>query len=284
MPLTLASNIISLAVQRNLNTTNQALGQAYLRLSTGLRVNSAADDPAGIGMAARLTAKIGGLAQATKNANDGISLTQVADAALSGTVTALQRIRDLAVAAKTTTASSGDRASMQAEVNLMISEINRLANTTKYNGYTIINSTTKNFSFQVGPDQGNTVVMTVKGASTGLLGLGLGTATTTSAVVSGGAATTYASKTIMLVDSALDSVSSIRATLGGAQTRFLSILSQISTMSDAYTSSKSSIMDANVATETANLTRNSILQQAGIAVLAQANLQPKMLIQLLSTT
>ncbi|MBF0414945.1 MAG: flagellin FliC [Magnetococcales bacterium] len=278
MPLTLASNIISLAVQRGINKTSQALGQSYLRLSTGLRVNSAGDDPSGIGIAARMTAKIGGLAQASKNVNDGISLTQIADTALSETVNSLQRIRDLAVAAKSSTASSGDRASMQTEVNLMISEINRLASTTKFNGYTIISSTTRYFSFQIGPDQGNTLLMTVKGASVGTLGLGTNG---TSAVVSGAAAPTYASKTILLVDSALDSVSSIRATLGGAQTRFLSIINQINGMSDAYTSAKSSIMDANVASETANLTRNNILQQAGIAVLAQANLQPQTLLQLL---
>ncbi|MBF0140130.1 MAG: flagellin FliC [Magnetococcales bacterium] len=278
MPLTLASNIISLSVQRGISKTSQALGQSYLRLSTGLRVNSAADDPSGVGIAARLTAKIGGLSQASKNVNDGISLTQIGDTALSETVNALQRIRDLAVAAKTTTATSGDRASMQTEVNLMISEINRIAGTTKFNGYTIIDATTKTFSFQIGPDGGNTLQMTVKGASAGQLGFGVAT---TSAVVSGATATTYASKTIQLVDSALDSVSSIRATLGGAQTRFLSIINQISGMSDAYTSAKSSIMDANVATETANLTRNNILQQAGIAVLAQANLQPQTLLQLL---
>ncbi|MBF0420012.1 MAG: flagellin FliC [Magnetococcales bacterium] len=278
MPLTLASNIISLAVQRGISKTSQALGQSYLRLSTGLRVNSAADDPSGIGVAARLTAKIGGLAQASKNVNDGISLTQIADTALSETVNSLQRIRDLAVAAKTTTATSGDRASMQTEVNLMVSEINRLATTTKFNGYTIIDTATKNFSFQIGPDAGNTLQMTVNGASLALLGLG---ANGVSAVVSGATATNFASKTIQLVDSALDSVSSIRAKLGGAQTRFLSIINQINGMSDAYTSSKSSIMDANVATETANLTRNNILQQAGIAVLAQANLQPQTLLQLL---
>ncbi|MBF0421768.1 MAG: flagellin FliC [Magnetococcales bacterium] len=278
MPLTIGSNLISLAVQRNLSKTNQALGQSYLRLSSGLRVNSAGDDPAGIALAARLTSKIGGLSKAAQNVNDGVSLAQVADSALSETVTSLQRIRDLAIAAKNTTASSSDRVSMQTEVNLMVSEITRLAANTKFNGYSLLAAATQTFSFQIGANPGETVQFTVQGASMGLLGFG---ANGKSALVS---TTTHASTTVLLVDSALDSISSIRATLGGAQTRFQSVLSQIQSLSDAYTSSKSAIMDANIAKETAEMTRNNILQQAGISILAQANLQPKLLLQLLQTS
>ncbi|MBF0346935.1 MAG: flagellin FliC [Magnetococcales bacterium] len=278
MPLTLASNIVALSVQRKLGKTDESLGQTFIRLATGLRVNSAKDDAGSIGIATRLTSKIQGLAKASQNANDGVSLAQVADDALVETVNAMQRIRDLAVEAKGGTKSLSDRQTLQTEVDEMITEIDRIASGIKYNGLRLLAGSFTAMTFQIGADAGNTLAVTFAGASTNKVGLGLaGNSAQVSTI-------TQASRTILLIDSALDSVSSIRATIGGVQNRFESIANQIQSLSDNYTSARSTIMDANVAKETADMTRNLIIKQAGISVLAQANLQPQLLLQLLRTT
>ncbi|MBF0110485.1 MAG: flagellin FliC [Magnetococcales bacterium] len=277
MPLTIASNIVALSVQRKVGQTNDALGQTFLRLATGLRVNSAKDDAGSLGLATRLTAKIQGLGKAAQNANDGISLSQVADDALVETVNAMQRIRELAVEAKGGTKSSSDRQTLQTEVNAMISEIDRIATEVKFNGLRLLAGSFTAMDFHIGADAGNTVEITFAAASTNKVGLGVAG---NSAAVS---TVTKASRTILLIDSALDSISSIRATIGAAQNRFESIASQIQSLSDSYTTARSNIMDANIAKETAEMTRNTIIKQAGISVLAQANLQPKLLLQLLGT-
>ncbi|MBF0146744.1 MAG: flagellin FliC [Magnetococcales bacterium] len=275
MPLTLASNIVALSVQRKLGKTSDSLGQTFIRLATGLRVNSAKDDAGSIGIATRLTSKIQGLSKAAQNTNDGISLAQVADDALVETVNAMQRIRDLAVEAKGGTKSLSDRQTLQTEVEEMITEIDRIASGIKFNGLRLLAGSFTAMTFQIGADAGNTLAVTFAGASTNKVGLGLaGNSAQVSTI-------TQASRTILLIDSALDSVSSIRATIGGVQNRFESIANQIQSLSDNYTSARSTIMDANVAKETADMTRNLIIKQAGISVLAQANLQPQLLLQLL---
>ncbi|HIJ83933.1 MAG: Flagellin [Magnetococcales bacterium] len=275
MPITISTNVVAIGVRRSLGKTSAALGQNFLRLASGLRVNSAADDAGSLGVADRLTTDIRGLSKASQNANEGVSLAQVADSALAETINSMQRIRDLAVEATGGTKSLTDRQNLQIEVEEMIAEVDRIATEVKYNGLRLLAGSFANMDFQIGIDAGDTMRVTFLGASTQKVGLG---PTGNSAQVS---TTTQATRTILLIDSALDSITSIRATIGGVQNRFESIINQIQTMSDAYTSARSGMMDANIAKETAEMTRNMILQQAGVAILAQANLQPQLLLQLI---
>ncbi|MBF0132606.1 MAG: flagellin FliC [Magnetococcales bacterium] len=277
MPISIATNVISLAVQRKLGNTTADLGKSFLRLASGLRVNSAQDDAGGLGFATRLTTQVQGLAVAARNTNDGISLAQVADSALVETVGAMQRIRELAVEATGSTKSSTDRYALQDEVDEMVAEVTRIATDIKYNGMRLLAGSFTGMDFQIGADAGNTLQVAFAGASTNLVGMGVaGNSMTVST-------TTKASRTILLIDSALDSISAIRATIGGVQNRFESIINQIQSLSDAYTQTRSTIMDADIAKETALLARNLIIQQAGVSVLSQANLQPNVMLQLLRT-
>lgn len=277
MPISIATNVISLAVQRKLGSTTADLGKSFLRLASGLRVNSAQDDAGGLGFATRLTTQVQGLAVAARNTNDGISLAQVADSALVETVGAMQRIRELAVEATGSTKSSTDRYTLQDEVDEMVAEVTRIATDIKYNGMRLLAGSFTGMDFQIGADAGNTLEVAFAGASTNLVGMGVaGNSMTVST-------TTKASRTILLIDSALDSISAIRSTIGGVQNRFESIINQLQSLSDAYTQTRSTIMDADVAKETALLARNLIIQQAGVSVLSQANLQPNVMLQLLRT-
>ncbi|MEO5329635.1 MAG: flagellin FliC [Magnetococcus sp. THC-1_WYH] len=277
MPISIATNVISLAVQRKLGNTTADLGKSFLRLASGLRVNSAQDDAGGLGFATRLTTQVQGLAVAARNTNDGISLAQVADSALVETVGAMQRIRELAVEATGSTKSSTDRYTLQDEVDEMVAEVTRIATDIKYNGMRLLAGSFTGMDFQIGANAGNTLQVAFAGASTNLVGMGVaGNSMTVST-------TTKASRTILLIDSALDSISAIRSTIGGVQNRFESIINQIQSLSDAYTQTRSTIMDADIAKETALLARNLIIQQAGVSVLSQANLQPNVMLQLLRT-
>ncbi len=274
MSFTIGSNIFSLNARRTLGRTNNALGVNFQRLASGLRVNSAKDDPAAIGITSRMTAQIRGLNVATKNANEGLSIAQVADSALEESINALQSIRDIASDATSSTHSTSDRTSFSDEIDELVSEVQRIAQEIEYNdqlllqgGYTA--------SIMIGADAGDRMVFGISGASANKIGLG----------VDGGNlsvdTTSNASTTVQYVDSALDSIATIRAGLGGVQSRFESVINTIEDLSDAYTTARSNILDADIAEETAALTRNVILQQAGVAVLAQANLQPQVMLQLL---
>lgn len=276
MALTINSNIASLTARNALNNTTSALGRNFQRLASGLRINSAKDDPAGIGIATRMTSKIRGLNVAKSNANDGLSLAQVADSALEETTNALQNIRDLATEASTGTKSSGDREALKNEVDAMIAEITRIATETEMFDIDLLTGAFAE-TFQIGPNTDDTLAVTIAGASLEVLALGEGGSKMN--VSTQGSATAA----IAAVDIALDSVASIRGSLGGLQSRFESIINTIESSVVSYTSARSQIMDADIATETASMTRNVILQQAGAAVLAQANLQPQLLLKLLSS-
>lgn len=281
MMISINNMVSSNVVRQILGKTTSDLGQNLQRLSSGLRVNSAKDGGGALSVAMHMTSKIGGLSVAKQNANDGLSLVQVADAALEETVGALQNIRDLALDAGTATKSAGDRTALSSEINTLISEISRIATmTTLFNQ----NLLTGSFStvIQVGADPGQTVALTIAGAS--LLDLELGEDGSKLDVDIAGAesAAAAAEEAVDAVDVAMDSVAVIRATLGGAQSRFESIINIIDSSSLAYTSARSNVLDVDVAEESADMARNSILQQAGIAVMAQANLQPQALLKLLS--
>ena len=383
MPQIINTNIASLNAQRNLNSSQSSLAVSLQRLSSGLRINSAKDDAAGLAISDRFTAQIRGLNQAARNANDGISLAQTAEGALGEVTNNLQRIRELAVQSSNATNSTSDRNALQAEVAQLLSEIDRVANQTSFNGVKLLDGSFSGAVFQVGANAGESITVasitdaniaalgsvsqasgaaltvsasaitgfataiasggvTLNGVNIGAIGAassaaeragqlvnainnvsaqsGVGavynsatgqiTLSSAAAVVVGGTTNLatvagYANGTlgsvttttgiggldvssyanaqlaIQLADSALATVNSTRATLGAVQNRFSSVVANLQTAAENLSASRSRIMDADFAAETANLTRAQILQQAGTAMLAQANAEPNNVLALL---
>ena len=377
------TNVMSLNAQRNLSSSSNDLATSIQRLSTGLRINSAKDDAAGLAISERFTSQIRGLNQAVRNANDGISLAQTAEGALGEVANNLQRIRELAVQSSNATNSNSDRTALQAEVSQLLSEINRVADQTSFNGVNLIDGSFAGAVFQIGANAGeNITVASLTDANTAVLGsvsqatggalsvaassiTGFGTAiaaggvtingvdigaisaassaaeragqlanainevsqqtgvgasydsatgqltlnseavitvagTTNDATEAGfanGAIGTVSTTTgidtltianyagaqtaISLVDSALTSINGARADLGALQSRFESVVSNLQVTSENLSASRSRIQDTDFAAETAALTRGQILQQAGTAMLAQANAAPQNVLSLL---
>ena len=383
MPQIINTNIASLNAQRNLNASQSSLATSLQRLSSGLRINSAKDDAAGLAIASRFTSQINGLNQAARNANDGISLAQTAEGALGVIGDNLQRVRELAVQSSNATNSNTDRAALQTEVGQLLNEIDRVADQTSFNGVKLIDGSFAGAVFQVGANAGESITVssivdantaalgsvsqvtggalsvaassltgfataiaaggvTINGKDIGAIGAASsaaeragqlvnainnisaqsgvgavyntatgqitlsGTAaitvagTTNSATVAGyangsiGSVTTtnginnldvsnYANAQLAIqqVDSALQGVNTARASLGAYQNRFSSVVSNLQTASENLSASRSRIQDTDFASETANLTRAQILQQAGTAMLAQANALPQNVLTLL---
>jgi flagellin len=378
MPQIINTNIASLNAQRNLNASQNSLAVSLQRLSSGLRINSAKDDAAGLAIASRFSAQINGLNQAARNANDGISLAQTAEGALGEVTNNLQRIRELAVQARNATNSSTDRAALDTEAQQLKAEIDRVATTTAFNGVKLLDGSFTNQAFQVGANVGETITVsaivnaqssalgtsniatttgaaitatgaitagdvTVNGTSIGAVAAGAspavqagnlatainaisGTTNVYATVVnstqvvltnsSGGAVTLVvggsatlantglasgtsasvattgfatlsltsvagADTAITQMDAALSAVNTTRATLGAVQNRFSSTVANLQTAAENLSASRSRIQDADFAAETANLTRAQILQQAGTAMLAQANALPQNVLTLL---
>lgn len=408
MPQFINTNIASLNTQRALNTSQSALQTSLQRLSSGLRINSAKDDAAGLAISERFTSQIRGLNQAVRNANDGISLAQTAEGALASMGSSLQRIRELSVQSANDTNSSGDRQALDEEVQQLIAEVNRVANTTEFNGQRVLDGSLSDLFFQVGANQGQTIAVTgvdsrsnVLGTSESALAAGgisqdqindpaigvasflaevtitvdgaaaafattgviastsmeeavrsintaidtaaqgdsviadanlkaslrvdnagltsivinadydlntaatplftataatavLGDVAATNVVVSSAAASAQvdledidvttrqdAFQTIGVIDGALNQINSLRGELGAVQTRFESSIANLQTTSENLSASRSRIRDADFASETAELTRNQIIQQAGIAMLSQANSAPQNVLALL---
>jgi flagellin len=267
------TNIASLNTQRSLNKSQSALQTSLQRLSSGLRINSSKDDAAGLAIAERFTAQIRGINQGVRNANDAISLAQTGEGALAEVTTALQRIRELAVQAVNSTNSDDDRASLQTEVSQLSSEIVRVSNT-QFNGKEIIGASASSFTFQVGANAGDTIIVSTTDLTSG---------TTVGNVVSTGNVSTAGSASALIgyVDSFLNTINSERAKLGAVQNRFEAVVRNGQNVSENLSASRSRIMDADFAQETANLTRSQILQQAGIAMLSQANSVPQSVLSLL---
>lgn len=383
MPQVINTNVMSLNAQRNLTTSGSQLATALQRLSSGLRINSAKDDAAGLAISERFTTQIRGLNQAVRNANDGISLSQTAEGALGEVANNLQRIRELAVQAANATNSSSDRAALQAEVSQLLQEIDRVANQTAFNGVRLLDGSFTSAVFQVGANAGETVtvsglvdaniaalgsvtaatgqssavtaitalgavgagVLVINGTDVGngiaaagsasqrvgqvvdainnyasttgvnaaydsatnrivltsaadivVTGTDDGTATafnvagndgdataatTTGITLLSVASSAGAALAIQQVDSALAGINSARATLGAVQNRFTSVVANLMTTAENLTASRSRILDADFAAETAAMTRAQILQQAGTAILAQANAVPQNVLSLL---
>ncbi len=385
MSQTINTNLASLNAQRNLSSSQGSLATSLQRLSTGLRINSAKDDAAGLAISERFTAQIRGLNQAARNANDGISLAQTAEGALAEVTNNLQRIRELAIQSSNATNSQSDRDALQTEVSQLINEIQRVSEQTQFNGVNLLDGSFSAAQFQVGANAGETITiastanvdtsvigsasentsaglavaasgltdltaiaaggLTIDGgsgavdvgaiaaantaaeragqlvfainnvsqqtgvgasydAATGQLSLNssvaftvAGTAgATAKGYANGGFATVTtttgidtltvgnfagAQTAIDLVDSALTTINSSRATLGAVQSRFESVVTSVQTTAENLSASRSRIQDADFAAETANLTKAQILQQAGTAVLAQANAAPQNVLALL---
>ncbi len=274
MPLYINTNVASLNAQRNLLKSSNELGTTFARLSSGLRVNSAKDDAAGLSISTRMTSQIKGLSMAIRNANDGVSMSQVAEGALAETTNALQRMRELAVQSANGTLVDDDRKDLDQEVQQLLSEIERIATQTEFNTKSLLDGTFSSMQIQVGAFSGQKISFDIGGMKKTHLGLNTATVATVSTQAK---AEVYIGK----LDNALDSVSDLRATLGAVQNRFEAVIANLSNVVENMSAARSRILDADIAMETANLTRNAILQQAGTAVLAQANQQPQLALQLL---
>ena len=278
MPQIINSNVMSLNAQRNLNRSQSSMAVALQRLSSGLRINSAKDDAAGMAISERFTAQIRGLNQATRNANDGISLAQTTEGALQEVVSSLQRMRELAVQSANATNSDSDRLSLNEEFTALKNEITRVAQATNFNGVSVLNSTTS-LTFQVGANANAStnrvsVSARVLTSTAGGIGSALAAGTEVSSV-------SGALSALSIIDSAIDTVNTIRSDFGTIQNRFESIVRSNQNAAENLSAARSRIMDADFAAETAELTRTQILQQAGVAMLAQANQLPQNALSLL---
>lgn len=279
MALTVNTNIFSLNAQRNLQKSQGDLGTSLQRLSTGLRINSAKDDAAGLFVAEKITADIRGLNQSVRNAADAISLGQTAEGALGQISQSLQRIREIAVQAANATVQ--DRTGLQKEVDQLTQEISRIVQTTEFNGTSLLSGTTS-LAFQVGQDGVATNqinISTADLASSATVVAYNSSLTATGTVDVSSQAT--ASAALTSLDTSIDNVSQNRATFGAVQNRFEAVISNLQNYSENLSATRSRIQDADFAQETANLTRAQILQQAGVSILAQANTQPQTALSLL---
>jgi flagellin len=274
------TNVMSLNAQRNLASNQGQLSTAIQRLSTGLRVNSAKDDAAGLAIANRMDAQSRGMNVSIRNANDGISLAQTAEGALGKVTDMLQRMRELAVQAANATNTSSDRDNLNAEFQQLGDEIDRTLQSTRFNGQAILAGGAGALTFQIGANNATTDQLSITtsnmAANTSVTVVHTGT----SAVISGTTGTVAAGM-ISTLDTAIDAVNSERATYGAIQNRFEAVISNLQIGAENQGAARSRIMDADFAKETASLTRAQILQQAGTAMLAQANAAPQSVLSLL---
>jgi flagellin len=279
MAQTINTNLPSLTAQRNLTASQGQLATSIGRLSSGLRINSAKDDAAGLAIANRMDSQARGMNVAIRNSMDGISLAQTAEGGLGKVSDMLQRMRELAVQSSNATNTSTDRDSLNNEFRQLADEIDRTLNATKFNGQAILSGGAGSQVFQIGSDNTSYDQLTVATQN-------MATATNIAAVtgtvgVISGTTGSAAQAMISAIDLALTSVNSERSTYGAVQNRFEAIIANLQVASENQTAAKSRIMDADFAAETAALTRTQILQQAGTAMLAQANQLPQQVLQLL---
>jgi flagellin len=284
------TNLMSLTTQNNLNKSQSALGTAIERLSSGLRINSAKDDAAGQAISNRFTANIKGLTQASRNANDGISIAQTAEGSLNEINNNLQRIRELSVQAQNGTNSGSDIDSIQSEVNQRLSEIDRVASQSQFNGIKMLanSSGATTISIQVGANDGQKIDISIGAnsgwntfASAGAAGATTGLAAGESRTVSTSGIDVLDSDVLSKVDAALKAVDNQRSDLGAIQNRFESTISNLNNTVTNLSAAQSRIQDADYATEVSNMSRAQILQQAGTSVLSQANQVPQTVLSLL---
>lgn len=285
MAMYINTNVSSLNAQRNLSNTSKSLDTSYTRLASGLRINSAKDDAAGLQISNRLTSQINGLDQGNRNANDGISMAQTAEGAMDEITTMLQRMRTLAQQSANGSNSTDDRSAMQAEVNALSSEIDRIASDTTFGGTKLLsNATSTDYKFQVGADANQTIGFTMS-ISFNIAGMATAAGATTAFAAGDGniniGTQADAQGVLAKVDDMIKVVDSKRADLGAVQNRLDSTVRNQSNISENVSAARSRIRDADFATETANMTKQNILQQAASTVLAQANQRPQAALSLL---
>jgi flagellin len=278
MPSIINTNIASLNAQRNASNTQLSLATSMQRLSSGMRVNSSKDDAAGLAIAERMQAQVRGMNVAVRNANDGISLAQTAEGALSKVGDALQRMRELGVQARNATNTTTDLDSIGKEFIELGAEIQRVLAGTTFNGKAVLAGAAGAQEFQIGAN--TTVNDSVTVTTTDMTADATITAVT-SDVIDNTKTTADLKTTIDNIDIAINTVSSTRATLGAAQNRFEAVISNLQVSVENQSAARSRIMDADYASETANLSRAQILQQAGTAMVSQANQMPQQVLSLL---
>ena len=286
MPLTINTNIIALNAQRNLSASQSSLASSMQRLSSGLHVNSAKDDAAGLAIAERMNAQVRGMGVAARNANDGISMSQTAEGALGKVSDSLQRMRELAVQAANATNSASDKDSLDKEFGELAKEIQRVLGGTSFNGQKMLAGDAGAHVLQVGANTtGNDTVsvtttnMTTQADITTVAGTN--NAGAGRAVIDATASVGTIQGVIGNIDTALNTVNTERATLGASQSRFDAVISNLQISIENQSAARSRILDTDFAVETANLSRANILQQAGNAMVAQANQLPQQVLQLL---
>lgn len=286
MPQTINTNLNSLNAQRSLGSSQTSLSTSMQRLSSGLRVNSAKDDAAGLAIAERMSAQVRGMNAAVRNANDGISMAQTAEGALGKVSDSLQRMRELSVQAANATNSDSDKNSLDKEFGELAKEIQRVLGGTSFNGQHMLGADAKAFQFQVGANTSSndaiditSTNLTTDATITSVAGTdntGAGRAVIDST------ATAASIKTVIdNIDLAISTVSDQRAVMGASQSRFDSVIANLQSSVENQTAARSRIMDTDFAAETANLSRSQILQQAGNAMVAQANQLPQQVLTLL---
>jgi flagellin len=277
MTLGVNTNVASLAVQKNLNRASDALSTSMTRLSSGLRINSAKDDAAGLQIATRETSQVRGQTVAIKNANDGISMAQTAEGAMQESTNILQRMRELAVQSRNGTNGSSDRDALDAEFQQMSAELDRIAGSTNLNGKKLLDGTATAMELQVG--SGTTaddkITLNFGGAMNSATLLGAPQA------IGAAAAGSDIDAAITAIDTGLQTINDTRAALGASQNRLTSTISNLQNINENATAALGRIQDTDFAAETANLTKQQTLQQASTAVLAQANQLPSAVLKLL---
>jgi flagellin len=279
MALSVLTNVASMNAQRNLAATQDALAASVARLSAGMRINNAADDAAGLGISQSLKATISSLGQAQRNANDGISMSQVAEGGMNQMQGIVSRMRELAVQSSNSTLGSTERGYIQTEFSQLSSEINRIGSVTDFNGQKLLDgSASAGLTFQVGIQNtaNDRLSMSITKLTTSTLG------STSLHVASASLSTaTNAQNAISVFDKAIQQLSSARSKVGASQNRMQVTIANLAVAQENLSAANSRITDVDVASETANLTRNQILSQAGMAVLAQANQMPQAALTLL---
>ena len=274
MGLRVNSNIASLNAQRALAQVTERLQKNFRRLSTGLRISTAADDAAGLAISERFRAQIRSTQQAIRNAQDGISMTQTGEGALNEVSNIMIRLRELSIQAANGTVSGQDKDTLNQEFRDLINEVDRIARSTTFNGVQLLDGTGSTVSLQVGIGTTagvDTIILSAAdtlAATMGLSTLDIGAAGSQNAAIDA-------------VDAAINTVNQIRGTFGAVQNRIERTIANLRNQVENTTAAESRIRDVDVAEETANLSRNSIMQQAAVAILAQANIQPQIALQLL---
>jgi len=273
MGLRVNTNISSIASQRQLSRVTERLNGNYQRLASGSRIASAADDPAGLGISERMRSKLRSLGVAQRNGRDGISMIQTAEGALHETNTSLIRMRELAVQAANGTLNTADRLTLNVEFSALITEIDRLADATTFNGVDLLNQNATSVDIQIGTESTESILVGLVDTSATTLGL----TTTNFDIIN----VTNARGSLGIIDSAINDITTARGNLGATENRLESAVRSLQNAELNLAAAESRIRDVDIASETADLTRNTILQQAAVSVLSQANLQPQIALSLL---